>query len=317
MKLMKKINMRMIATSISLILASVSAGTANAQTDTVALNNELEIMTNIMRTSLGQGNKGRGYRVRGIDVLYLANQGVLFEVSTSSSGSNIVFEFISEGDFVVPPIPPIPPSAPVHGGSDSMVFSFNDDEWEDSVEEAVEHARHAMEEARDKLRELRQQEREFGWEERNYERSLRDIEFEMRNADKDRKEELVEQQKEIAKDLAKVKAKQQETEKYAAQFEQQQKQKAAEKQAARQKQYTTFLTMFENNIADTLCKYGNGIRALPSDENVSFVLSNMGNGINKRKQDKVYVFSNQDIQSCVKDKLSAKQLLSKAQSYSF
>lgn len=314
MKLMKKIDMRAIATSISLLLASVSAGTVNAQTDTVALNNELEIMTNIMRTSLGQGNKGKGYRVRGIDVLYLANQGVLFEVNTSSSSSNIVFEFISDGDFVVPPIPPV---APMHGNSDAVVFSFDEDEWEDSVEEAVEHARHAMEEARDKLRELRQQEREFGWEERNYERALRDIEFEMRNADKDRKEELVERQKEITKDLAKVKAKQQETEKYAAQFEQQQKQKAAEKQAARQKQYMAFLTMFENNIADTLCKYGNGIRALPNDENVSFVLSNMGNAINKRKQDKVYVFSNQDIQSCVKDKLSAKQLLSKAQNYSF
>ena len=318
MKLINNIKMPMLASSLAVILASLSIGSVNAKTDTVALNNELEIMTNIMRTSLNQGNKdnkGIGYRIRGIEVIYLADQGVVFEVSSSAGGNSFVFEFITKGDFVVPPPPA--PAPPVRGEDHDLVFSFNDDEWQDSVEEAVEHARHAMEEAREKLRDLRQQEREYGWEERNLERSLRDVEFEMRNADQERTKELKEQQNDIKKDLAKLKSKQQETEKYAEQYEQEQKKKAAEKVAAKQKQHSAFLAMFENNITDTLCKYGNGIRALPTDENVSFVLNNMGNAINKAKKDKIYVFKNQDIQSCVKDKLNAKQLLSKAQSYIF
>mgnify|MGYP000076608708 CR=1 FL=1 len=74
---------------------------------------------------------------------------------------------------------------------------------------------------------------------------------------------------------------------------------------------------FEESVGDMLCKYGAGIKALPKDENVSFVLSKFGSTDSRSKQDKIYVFQHKDIQDCVRDKIDANKLLSQANTYMF
>lgn len=311
----KAILLKMLLSSVTAAALVVSpTATVYAKTDIKGLTSELEIMTNIMRTALAQGSQNNAYKVRKLDVTYLAGQGVVFDVTTSSGGRNMFFEIENMHHLVAPPIPPVPPI----GGEDrEFIIEFDNDNWQESVEEAVEHAHEVMEHAREQLRDLRDKERDFAWQQRDAQRKLRDIEFEMRNADKTRSVELKEQQKQLEKDMAKLESQQREVEKVAEKLEQEQKQKAAQKREVQKQQHEAFVTLFESNVSSTLCKYGNGLAALDENEHVSFVLANFAHSERSNRQDRIYVFDNKDIQSCVKDKLTAKQLLAKSESYNF
>lgn len=317
-KTMHKVRTFGIKTLLSGMVASILIGLPTtavyAKTDIKNLNNELEIMTSIMRSALSQGDQESAYKVRGLDVTYLSGQGVVFEVNTHSSGRQVFFEMGGGHNMVAPPIPPVPE---VTGDSNDFVFEFESDDWQRVMEDAVEHAHEAMEQARDQMRDLRHKERDFAWQHRDAQRKLRDIEFEMRNADKERSAQLQKQQKQLEKEISELESQQREVDKEAHKLAEQQKQKAAQKREAKLQQQTAFISQFERNVSTTLCKYGNGLAALAKEEHVSFVLVNFATGERSNKQDKIYVFQNKDIQSCVKDKLSAEQLLAKADSYSF
>lgn len=192
-----------------------------------------------------------------------------------------------------------------------------DDDFVDMATEMAEGVQDAMREARDRLRELREREREFSWEKREYERRKRDLEFEKRNADQDRKKQIEQQSEELEAELAKLKSKQAEVSEYAKQLEQEQKAKNAERQAAKREEYKRFLAGFEESVGDMLCKYGAGIKALPKDENVSFVLNKFGSEGSRKKQDKIYVFQHKDIEDCVRDKITPDTLLSQSNTYMF
>lgn len=305
-------------TAIAIILASVSALSVQAKTDLNSLHDELEIMSNILQTALRQENRNSAIRFRNIDVTYLANQGVVFEVSTTGSGSSFSFDFGEMSEFMhVSPSVPVAPVPPVIAGSDSWDIEIDGEEWEMIAHEAMDRAQEAMEEVRDKMRDLREQERDYGWEQREYERKRRDLEFEMRNADENRRKELTKRKQELDEELKTIEAKQAEVAKYAQQLEAEQKKQAAEQAAARQKQYTAFVSSFESNITNVLCKYGAGMKALPASENISFILPNLGTINSRDKKDKIYVFSQQDVQSCVKDKMDNKTLLEKSERYMF
>ncbi|GAA0855831.1 hypothetical protein [Aliiglaciecola litoralis] len=304
----------LLFSAIATVFLGLSTTPTHAKTDVQALSSELEIMTNIMRTALSQGSDQNAYKVRRLEVTYLAGQGVVFDVDTSSGGRQVFFEFSDMHEFRVPPIPPIPAIA---GEEQEFIFEFSDEDWQDTVEDAVEQAHEAMEEARERLRDLRHRDRDFAFQLRDAQRQLRDLEFELRTADKERATELKNQQKQLEKDIAKLKSQQAEVEKTAQKLEQQQKQKAAKKRQIQQQQHSAFISQFETNVSNTLCKYGNGLAALDSDEHVSFILANFAQTDRSNKQDKIYVFQNKDIQSCVKGKFSAKQLLEKSVNYSF
>lgn len=306
-----------ITTSLALMISSMTAGSALAKTNLIELNNELEIMSSILKTSLKQGDKREGITVRNFEVTYLANQGVVFDVSTSSGRNSFTFEFWDGHDMIVAPKPPVPPM-PVIGDEDStFLIDIEDGEWSEEVEAAMEHAHDAMEQARDRLRDLRQEERDFAWQLRNNERRLRDLEFQMRNADGERRKELTEEKNELQTEIKTLQSQQNEVEKLTKNLAEEQRQKAAEKLELRKKQYKAFLDQFENNVATTLCKYGNGLKALPESENVSFVLTRFGSAEKRSRQDRIYVFKNKDVQSCVRDKLSVKQLIERADGYVF
>jgi hypothetical protein len=62
---------------------------------------------------------------------------------------------------------------------------------------------------------------------------------------------------------------------------------------AKNQQYIEFLNGFKDSIGNILCRYGAGIKALPVNENINFVLSNFGSVDSAgrgAKQDKIYVF---------------------------
>ncbi|MDO6711518.1 hypothetical protein Q4567_12355 [Aliiglaciecola sp. 2_MG-2023] len=318
MKTYQKFKKLSLATTTVAVMFGLASSAVWAKTNLSELHSELQIMSGIMKTAMAQGENKNGIRLRGLEVTYLSAQGVVFELNSSAQNRHFSFSFDTNNEFVLAPeLPPIPP-LPVVGDEEHEVFiEFDDEHWSEEVEESLRLASGAMNKAREKLRELNQQEREIAWEQREYKRRLRDIEFEMRTADSQRKANLQEQKAELDAELAELKKRQSSVDKYAEQLEADQKQQAEQRLMQRKQQYSAFLTQFEDNVTSTLCKYGNGFKALPSDENVTFVLSNLGSAVKSGSEDRIYVFKNKDIQSCVKDKITPKQLLSNADAYLF
>lgn len=297
-------------TAIALLLTT-SGLSVHAKTDLKELTNELEIMTSILHTSLRQEDKGSAIKTRSIDVTYLANQGVVFDISTTRGASHFNFNFSS-----MPMVPPIPP-VPADGSEREWVVEYENEEWSEVAHEAMEHAHEAMEEVSEQLRDLHERTRDYSWEVRNYERKRRDLEFEMRNADSQRKTDIQKKLKELEGEIKSAQLKQKEAQEFASKLEKEQKQKSEEKAKALNAQTKQFVVNFEKNISSALCKYGAGIKALAEKENISFVLSNFGSSSRNSRQDRIYVFSQNDVQDCVKDKLDAKKLLTKAEIYTF
>lgn len=306
-------------TILAIMMTGLTFSQVQAKTNLVELSNELEIMTNILQTALKQQSSSRGIRFRSIDTTYLAQQGVVFEIKTSGleSGFGLNFSGLMSGLQNMPE-PPEPPEGAVSfiGNDGSWEFEI-DQEWEDYARDAVERVRDAMHHSSDKLRELREEERELAWEQRDYSRKLRDIEFEKRNASDETLREIVKREKEFKKELDELEKKKVAVTQKSEKLEQEQRQQAEKHNAARKKEHTRFLADFEAGVGDVLCRYGAGIKALPSDQNISFILPNFGLTDSRAKQDKVYVFKQKDIQDCVKDKIDTDKLLGKVETYLF
>lgn len=300
-------------TLLAFVVAALSAN-AMAKTDKAELSKELEIMTGILQTSLKQGMGKQSIRYRGIDATYLAGQGVLFELNTTSSGLH--FSFHGIGDLVVP-VAPVAPIV-VAGGDSDWTIDIDEGEWQELAKEAMEEAREAMRDAREKLRDLRGREREYAWEQRELERKVRDLEFEKRSSDQKRKAKLEERSQRLRQEMADLQVKLQEVNNYAKQIEAEQKKQMEERNANKIKEHNRFLANLEANIGDTLCKYGAGLKSLPKGENISFILPQFGAPQeSKNKQDKIYVFKHTDVQDCVRDKITSNNLLERADTYLF
>ena len=85
------------------------------------------------------------------------------------------------------------------------------------------------------------------------------------------------------------------------------------RETARQNYYAGLSSM----MAETLCLYGNGLRALPKGEHVTVILKSGGNKVGRQYQDKIHVFTKRDINGCAIDKISSAQLLEKSSAYQF
>jgi DNA repair exonuclease SbcCD ATPase subunit len=299
-------------------LTCMSVNALQASTNVAELSNELEIMTNILQTSLRQNSPQKGIRSHSVEVTYLADQGVLFEIRTAGTEGSFDFSFNRVFDGFGVPSAPVAPVVQLSGGR--VELDMDERELEIFVEDAMEYAQDQMHNSRDQLRELAEQQREIDWEKRDYERNRRDLEFQKRNADADTRKNIQKHLAELDVEISKLDAKRIEVERYSKKLEAEHKQLAEQRLAAKKQQYSEFLTSFENNISNVLCRYGAGVKALPDNEHISFVLSDFGSpeaASHKGKQDKVYVFKNKDVQSCVKDKLTPQKLLTGANTYLF
>ena len=300
-------------TKITSLLALTLSMTGHAATNYAELNKELEIMNSVLATTLKQTSKEEAIRFRGLETSYLASQGVVFQVSTSrgSWGLNLdLRQFI--------PGTPTPPSAPIVIGGDGRSFQIEvQEDWEHMIEDTVRQVENVFRESNEQLREIRGEARELSWEMREYERRMRDLNFELRNADDDRKANIQSNLDELNEEIAELKQRQMELEEYASTLETEQKAQVEKQKNAYQQANKAFLSAFEERIADTLCRFGAGLRALPDDEHISFVLKNFHANENTGKQDRIYVFKETDVKSCVQERIDAPELLAKATVYEF
>jgi hypothetical protein len=310
-------------TLLALALSSMTCTVSYAATDVAELSKELEIMSNILQTSLKQNNTKQGIRFRDVGTTYLADQGVMFEISTSNSGGGGGggFDFADMLDGVQQALfaAPLPPNPVVFNGG-RVELNLDEREIEAYVENAMDQMRDVMRESRGKLRELGEQQRELAWEKRESERRKRDLEFAKRSASGEHRKNLDEHLNELTAELKQLELKQAEVERYSKTLEDEQRLQNEKQQQARKQQYVTFLSGFEDTIGNILCRYGAGIKALPGDENISFVLSDFGSHDSARrgaKQDRIYVFKYQAVKACVRDKITQDKLLAGVNSYMF
>lgn len=75
---------------------------------------------------------------------------------------------------------------------------------------------------------------------------------------------------------------------------------------------------FETSLVAAMCDYGTTLRELPSDENVSIILTGLGEDAgDNRRTDKVYVFSKSDLELCQSGDIDKQTLQTRAAHYSY
>ena len=279
--------------------------------------NEVGIMLNILQASLRQQNSDKNIRFKSHAVFYLANQGVVFEIGSDRHGSNLFGFDLSGLNDLMHNIPMVPKVA-----ERQIEIDIDESEIERMVKNIVKHGDDDDydDELSDKIRDLKEEQRELSWEKREYQRSLRDLEFEKRNADKNRRKDIERQVAKLNQDVIDLEAKANSLEKFRHELHAERNQEMAKRQAVKKKLYKESLASFEDTIGDVLCRYGAGLRSLPNDENITFLLSDFidaDNDSDINSHDKVYVFTHQDVKACVTGKIDKSKLLMAAQSYLF
>lgn len=304
------------------LAACLCMATATSATDMAKLNKDSQIMRNILETSLKQENRRGGIRIRSVSTSYLQDQGMVFEVRVNTGNTHFDFNFdgLVSDLTVVAPTAPDAPDAPGFEGD----FIFSDSEFVGDIqmitESALQIAREALEDTRDRRRELRHDEREIEWEIRQFEREIRDIEFEMRHAEQERKTELHERKAELQRDKAKLQEKRKDIEAMEKKLRDEEKNVADKRKQEQQQKVKQFLANFEATIAEIMCDYGGGLRALPDAEKINFVLpdfSAVKTNRGSERLDKIYIFNVEDVKSCVAEDMNASKLLDKAVTYTF
>lgn len=296
----------------AILFAGISVSSFGFAVDYKEIAKELEIMDSVLSTSLKQENKDQTIQFRSISANYLAKQGVVFEVSTSQAGAR--FRAFLSGSAVAPN-PPQSPRFP------EVIYSvqrrFSDEQQAAVSKETEEQNKLVLETSSNRIREVQQTIRDTEWQLRDYQRQLRDLNFEARTAPEDRKEELEKTMKSLQEKAKAYSIQQEELNENAKKLKlelQKELEIQKEKESAARK---SFLGAFEQDIADNLCRFGGGLRALPEDENVSFILGNFNASSNWESKDRIYVFPVKEIKRCVQDKIKMKDLLAKATVYDF
>ncbi len=312
----------MKALAIASLFGATLATSAVAQNLT-ELDKQLNIMSGVIDTALKQDTTKEGVRYRSIEATYLAKQGVIFTIHTG--GRSMMFDF-DFGDLMsVIPTPPSAPEAPtVTVVADGMHVESHGDyefiveqDWGETAERVVRQVEKIVRKTDEKLREFRSDRREIEWEIRELERRNRDLEFELRAADNERQREIEGEMKELKAELDRLQSRQQELQDYAQELAEEKKAELAKQREMQEKAYKTFLANFEGSVGDTLCSFGAGLRELPDDEHISFILKNFGKGEDGKAQDRLYIFNKKSVKSCVAEKITPSDLLAKAEVYVF
>ncbi|MBU2428621.1 MAG: hypothetical protein KKA56_17225 [Gammaproteobacteria bacterium] len=289
------------------------------------LKQNLEIMQNILQTSLQQG---RDSGVGRISHSYLAGQGVLFQTNTQGSFGRY---------FAMPPMPPqvgmvapvaaVAPiinkeqiaaiSARASAAANAAVSGGQIDHealeaMAEEAEAAVEQMMDQQEQRQDQMRDVRDQKRDLEREVREVEREQRDIEFKNKvgKLDADQQKELNKlnsKSVELKKQLDSIQ------QKYNVMEQEYQKQRAEQAKIAAEKQ-KELIVRISVNFANALCDYGASLRELKDNEYVSLQLSSSHG---RNSQDIYWVFKKSDINQCVTGKLTTETLLKKADYYQY
>lgn len=312
--------MKKLTPVVSALVLAFSGNVIASEFDT--MHKQLNIMSKIITSSVAVQEGRKSSKINSVESTYLKGQGVVFTINSSSRSNNWGnYKF----DFVMPdllPVAPLPPTAEI--ASSVIVEMSQDEEFQENISEqvsnAMEIAAESYERAIDSLnndrelsRELRDQQRDIAYQVRDLEREKRDLEYQMRRADENSKEELAEKvkalkatEKEIEKERLKLIEKSNALSK-----------KQMEKKLAQEQERVKYYQGLTASLVDTFCLYGNGLRAVPKNENVSLIIKSAGDKEARRYKDKIYVFSKQDISDCAADKINVAKLLEKGKGYQF
>jgi hypothetical protein len=88
--------------------------------------------------------------------------------------------------------------------------------------------------------------------------------------------------------------------------------------AQRVVQWQQEVTDFENQVFRLLCEFAGGLRSLPDGENVTAILSGLGEDAGTAsRRDRIHVISREDLQLCQRGDIDFAQLRQRAVSYTF
>ncbi|MBT0585136.1 hypothetical protein [Alteromonas oceanisediminis] len=302
-------NIKLMA-GIAALCTTLSAFSA---TDYQALSKELEVMNSVLTTTLKQTSRDEAIRFRSVQTRYLAKQGVIFTVNTSRGSWGLDLDLRR---FI--PRAPEAPMPPIIVGGDDQHFSIEiHDEWQQAFEDTVEEVERAFRRSNEQLRDVRSEAREVTWEMRELERRKRDLNFELNTASDERRTDIQNEIDELEEELAELHKRNQKIADYANTIETEQQQQIEKQKQAQQQANKAFLAAFEDGIADTLCRFGAGLRALPDDEHITFVLHGFHMNQEQKSQDRIYVFTEPKVKQCVQEKLTPSELLASATVYDF
>ncbi|WP_206483565.1 hypothetical protein [Thalassotalea sp. G2M2-11] len=306
--------MRKFTPIISAVLLAF-AGNVNAEQFS-SMHKQLDIMSNIIKSSVSIDKEDKGKRVTDVDSVYLKGQGVVFTIET-----NAYFQQWRTGRFNlfandIPPVPSVPAVPDIHLSHEDVDEEALNEKIEEAMEQAAEEyelAIESMENEREAYRQLQEKQRDLSYEVRELEREKRDFEYQMRRADKETKAELKAEQKKIASKKATLDKLAKKLQAKAVALKERQKQKIKEKEIERIKHYRS-LTV---SLVESFCFYGNGLRALPRGEKLSLIIKGAGEKSRNGYKDKIYVFNQKDLNECASEKITPNDLLAKGQGYQF
>jgi len=317
---MKKL-MTFIPTAL-FVLTSTLATTATLAADNseyAAMHKQLDIMSNIIKSSVSSQKGRKGSKITSIESTYLKGQGIVFTINSSSGNNrwgNFNFNFAMP-DFPVVPVAPVAPVAPGRSSNEDTEFQAQINETvARSMEEATqayEHAIESFEHNREGYRELREEQRDLSYELRDVAREKRDIEYKLRRADDEDKKELQSELETLKRQTEKLAVSQKAFKERSDVLRKEQQTQKAEQEKAR----STYYQGLKASLTETLCLYGNGLKSLPKNEHVSVILKSAGEKVDRRYKDSILVFSKKDISDCSADKITVPKLIAKSQNYQF
>lgn len=278
------------------------------------LSNELEVLSNVVKTTFRQNQSERGWNIGQLQSSYLAGQGAVMNVSVGGH-SRVWIEDI-ENIVTSMTLPPKAPKAPIVIDGNNFEFSIDSD-WEAAAVDASRRIVEVFSSTTDQLRELRSEQRELSWQKRELEREIRNMEFAVRQASEEEKETLSEEVVRLRESVQALSEQERELNSQVETVAQEQQARVEQQASLQQEAYESFLATFEASLGDALCRFGAGLRALPNDEHVNVVLKGVESSVDGRDKDRIYVFSKMDIKACVQESIDESELLTKAQVYVF
>ncbi len=277
---------------------------------------QLSIMSDIIKSSVSDKSSRQRSKINSIQSTYLRGQGVIFTISSAASNrqwGNYNFNF----SMPEMPIMPVAPIAPAVNEDFEENYDININE---TVTQALETAAvgyervmEVFEKNREKTRELREKQRDLAYELRDIEREKRDLNYQLSRANDEQKKELKNDFDRLAEQEEKLRANKRKLAQRTSEVAAEQK----AQQALQTKERVDYYQKLTTSLTETLCLYGNGLKALPNNEHVSVILKSAGEKSGGRYKDSILVFSKKDIASCSADKINAASLMKKGQAYQF
>lgn len=280
---------------------------------------QLSIMSDIIKSSVTDKSSRQSSKINSIQSTYLRGQGVVFTISSAAGDRHWGhYNF----NFSMPELPEFPemPVAPIAPEVNQDFHEKYDIDVNKTVTQALESAAvgyervmEVFESNRDQTRELREEQRELAYNLRDVEREKRDLNYQLSRASDERKAELKQELIQLAEQEEKLQASQRKLTQLTKEVVAEQQ----AKQVQRSKERAQYYQQLAVTLTETLCLYGNGLKALPENEHVSLILQSAGAKSGGRYKDSILVFSKEDIASCSADNISAAKLMSKGQAYQF